>query len=285
MPTIKEVLNDAVAQLKTAGKENPRLDAEVLLSAVLGCDRVLLYREPERDLSLPEAERFCSLVRRRARGVPVAYLLRRKEFMGLDFYVDERVLVPRPETELLLEHGLGLVGHLKMPVVVDVGTGSGAIAVSFAHRHSGASVHATDISAAALEVAKNNARRHGVEARVSFYCGHLLEPLPGDLAGRVDLILANLPYIPSSVIAGLDPEVRAEPHVALDGGADGLHFYRLLEPQARRFLRNGGWLLMEIGSEQGAGARNIFDNARWRVMLYQDLAGHDRIAAAQKVLS
>jgi release factor glutamine methyltransferase len=187
---------------------------------------------------------FEQLVERRLRGEPLAYLTGEREFMGLSFNVSPAVLVPRPETELLVETALVLLREGgPSPLVVDVGTGSGAIAVSLAVHHPPVRVVAVDISGAALVVARANARRHGVADRVSFVQGNLL----ADIGGPADLIAANLPYIPSGELDGLPAEVRCEPRLALDGGPDGLDLYRRLVPQALRLLKPGGHLLAELG--------------------------------------
>lgn len=267
--------------LKEKGMDSSRLDAEVLLAHCLGMERVGLYVNSYRDLDPDAGQWYFSLVERRGRGEPVAYITGVKEFMGLDFTVTPDVLIPRPETELLVEAALAAVaaggrfsvshfsgsrGELfpfhtsftncrKEPSpcrIVDVGTGSGAIAVSLAGRLPGAIIYALDISPEALSVARVNAQRHGVADRIVFLCGDLLGPLPGEIRGAVDLIAANLPYVPSGEIPGLMPDVGLyEPHTALDGGHDGLDFYRRLIPMAESFLRPGGTLLMEIAPGQG----------------------------------
>ena len=221
--TLGEAVNRASRQLKEKGAASPRLDAEVLLAHVLGRDRVYLYRESGLQLDTAAADRYTKLLERRAAGEPVAYLTGHKEFMGLDFLVGPRVLIPRPETELMVEYALGVLkGWTGLPVAVDVGTGSGAVAVSLSRLVPGCAVYATDVSADALTMARENANRHGV--RVNFGHGDLLEPLRGILApGTAAVVAANLPYIPEGDIPGLPREVRDfEPHDALDGGPDGL---------------------------------------------------------------
>lgn len=266
--------------LRGAGVDSPVLDAEVLLCTVLGCERAGLWANPARLLTPLQAREFFDLVEQRRRRVPVAYLTGRKEFMGLEFSVKPAVLIPRPETELLVETALELLKEHPSPVVVDVGTGSGAIAVSIAFYHPGAHVIATDVSTEALSVAAENARRHGLEARITFLAGDLAEALPGDLAERVDLMAANLPYIPTGEMAGLPPEVRKEPAIALDGGTDGLDLYRRLVPAAAFYLARGGSLLIEIGPGQGQKALDLFAAPGWEATLRLDLAGRERIVSA-----
>ncbi len=277
---IREALTEARTLLRGAGVDSPVLDAEVLLCTVLGCERAGLWANPARLLTPLQAREFFDLVERRRRRVPVAYLTGRKEFMGLEFSVKPAVLIPRPETELLVETALELLKEHPSPVVVDVGTGSGAIAVSIAFYHPGAHVIATDVSTEALSVAAENARRHGLEARITFLAGDLAEALPGDLAERVDLMAANLPYIPTGEMAGLPPEVRKEPAIALDGGTDGLDLYRRLVPAAAFYLARGGSLLIEIGPGQGQKALDLFAAPGWEATLRLDLAGRERIVSA-----
>lgn len=280
MNTVREALAWARAELRAAGVETPGLDADVLLGAVLGCGRADLYREPERPLAPEERAEFRRQVAARCAGQPVAYLTGHREFMGLDFLVRPGVLVPRPETELLVEEARRLLADKLAPVIVDVGTGSGAVAVSLARLFPGAQVIATDISAEALSVAQENARRHG--APVKFLRGDLLDPVPAGLTGRVELVAANLPYIPTAELASLPPAVLSEPRTALDGGPDGLDHYRRLVPQAGRLLRPGGHLLFEIGPGQGNAALALVGAPTWESRLLYDLAGRERLIAARK---
>lgn len=282
MATIKTALRQARKKIKECLAASPDLDAEVLLAHVTGLDRTGLYRHWERPLSRREEACFKELVDRRCTGEPVAYLTGCKEFMGLDFLVNNAVLIPRPDTELLVETALQILPE--KPVVIEVGTGSGAIAVSLAYYRPKAVVHAIDCSAAALEMAGLNAARHGVADRIIFYEGDLLEPLahcrPGQI-GEADLIAANLPYIPEKDLPGLPREVRLfEPALALAGGPDGLALYRRLIPAAALYLKPGGSLLLEIGSAQGAAALALFDSGRWEAAVLKDLAGLDRLVTA-----
>ncbi len=281
--TVGKALAWARTVLRTGEGETPALDATVLLSTVLGCDRVDLYREPERILTDIERGRFEQMVSDRLEGRPVAYLTGQREFMGLDFLVTPEVLVPRPETELIVEEALRLIhGGPEDSVVVDVGTGSGAIAVSLARHAPSARVLATDLSEAALSIARQNAERYRV--KVEFLLGDLLEPILVALAGQIDVIAANLPYVPTAQIDTRPPAVRAEPRVALDGGGpDGLGLYRRLIPQAFRFLRPGGHLLFEIGPGQGGTALALVPRARWESRIMPDLAGWERVVIARRI--
>lgn len=280
-PSVKEALTRGRQILRRAGVPEAAVDAEVLLAHVLATDRLALYRDEQRTLSFREWTHFRDLLARRARREPVAYLTGRKEFMGLTFAVNRAVLIPRPETELLVERALTLLSGREAPVVVDVGTGCGAVAVSLAHYHPGAEVYATDISDAALSVARENAARHGLAHRVCFYCGDLLAPV-AFLAGRVDLVVANLPYVPSGELARLPPDVRDyEPRAALDGGPNGLAPHRRLVPQAARTLRAGGILLAEVGPGQGRVLADLLVAAGWRrTRVILDYGGRERVVEA-----
>ncbi|MBE3587374.1 MAG: peptide chain release factor N(5)-glutamine methyltransferase [Thermoanaerobacteraceae bacterium] len=262
------------------------LEAEVLLAHVTGLDRPGLYREAGRRLTPREEARLWELLHRRAAGEPVAYLTGRREFMGLDFLVTPDVLIPRPETELLVETALALLrGHCTQRLLLaDVGTGSGAIAVSLARYFPAATIYATDLSAAALAVAVENARRHGVSGRICFLQGDLLSPVQEILPpGSLSLVAANLPYIPSREMGRLMPDVALyEPRLALDGGDDGLALYRRLIPGAHRLLVPGGYLLMEIDPAQAPSFAPLLPEEDWSYRVERDLAGRERLVVARK---
>jgi len=297
---LRVALAEAATALENAGIEESRLDAEILLTHALGITRAQLHAHPQSQLSSAELARYRQLIERRARREPVAYIVGHKEFYGLDLLVDDRVLIPRPETELLVEKAIeisqqqSVVAGVCKPcgVVADIGTGSGAIAVSLAvhlpqalrplaKRRSGqALVYATDASSGALEVATRNCRRHCVEDRVHLLQGHLLEPLPEP----VDLIAANLPYVSTAELAQLPPEIsRYEPREALDGGPDGLDCIRRLLAQADGHLKPGGVIMLEIGATQGSAVlaltRRHFPAAR--VEIVRDYAGLDRVVMVE----
>jgi release factor glutamine methyltransferase len=218
----------------------PRLTAELLLAHALGCERVRLYLDFDKPLGEPELTRYRELVRRRAEGEPTAYLTGVREFHGRPFAVDARVLIPRPETELVLEAALAALPE--GGAALDLGTGSGALAVSLALARPGARVSAVDCSAQALAVARANAAALG--ARVELLEGDLFAPLPP--GARFDLIVSNPPYLPSGELAGLQREVRREPALALDGGPDGLAVLRRIVAGAPRWLAPGGTLVLEM---------------------------------------
>ena len=262
----------------------PRLEAEVLLAHVLGTTRTVLMAHPERPLASGQLGRYEALVSRRVSNYPLPYLTGRVEFHGLEFEVTPEVLIPRPETETLVDLALA-----RRPAsVVDVGTGSGCIAVSLAVQLPDALVYAIDISPAALAVARRNVERHGVAERVRLMVGDVLNPRPGP----VDLIVSNPPYVPTGECASLPASIRDhEPRLALDGGPGGLRIIRRLLAQAPAVLRSpdpaqgrvGGGLLIEIGAGQGKAvsrlARAFFPGATVRV--HRDLAGRDRVLEVQ----
>jgi release factor glutamine methyltransferase len=239
--------------LAQKGVESPRLDAQILLAHVLGCDRIHLYTRFDEPSDDGARTSFRELVRRRVEGCPVAYLVGRKEFYKLTFEVTPAVLIPRPATESLVLAAVERIKPLAAPRVLDVGTGSGCIAISVARQHSGAAVVAVDASADALAVAGRNAERHGVAGRIDFRHGDLFTPVAG---GKFDLILSNPPYVPSLVVEKLAADVRNhEPRSALDGGPDGLDVFDRLIAAAPAHLAPGGGLLVEIGADQEEEAR------------------------------
>jgi release factor glutamine methyltransferase len=270
----------AEGELKQAGIQSARLDAEILLGAVLGLTRAQVLARTHTTVRRYERNQFAALIQRRKRGEPVAYILGKKEFYGRDFRVDHRVLIPRPETEELVDLCLDALEGRESPRVVDVGVGSGAIAVTIAAEIPGAHVDAVDVSTGALAVAQENARRHGVADRIRFHQGALLEPLAEQ--EPYDLIVANLPYIGTSEMETLEPDVRDfEPHQALFAGESGLDLFPPLFEQARahQSLCPGGVILLEIGYAQGERlahlAREHFPAAS-EILIQRDLAGHQR---------
>jgi release factor glutamine methyltransferase len=249
-PTVPAVLARGAAALEQAGLAAARPEAEWLLASVLGVERYALYLDPARRLSAAEAARYRDLVARRAAREPLQYLLGWEDFHGLRLAVTPGVLVPRPETEGLVQWALELLAGRPHPVIADLGTGSGAIACALAHARPAAEVLAVEASAGALAVASRNVRALGLSARVRLLAGDLFAPL-GALRASLDLVVANPPYLPSAVIPSLPPEVsRHEPRAALDGGPDGLAVLRRIVAGAPAVLKPGGWLLMEIGEEQ-----------------------------------
>jgi release factor glutamine methyltransferase len=289
MMTIREAIEQAVQQLTRARQqshlpvENPRLDAQILLGHILSKERSYLYMFPDQELDAAQEACWQDVLARRVRGEPVAYLTGHKEFYGLDFVVDRRVLIPRPETELLVEAALTFcrqrLASGRSPVVADIGTGSGAIPVSIAVNEPDLPyLYAVDVSPDALAVARLNSQRHHVAGRVRFLQGDLLTPLPEP----VDLLLANLPYVGTDEQTTMLPDVLDyEPHLALFSGPDGLELLSRLLTEAGQSgkLREGAVLLLEIGYRQKAPltqlAREIWPQAS--VTCFKDYAGWDRV--------
>ncbi len=254
--TIKELLKWTTDFLAKKGIENPRTDAQILLGHVLGYTRTYLTVNFDEQPSEANRNRFKELIQRRVAGWPVAYLVGSRDFYSLTFEVNPAVLIPRPETETLVLEALTFLKPRTAPAVLDLGTGSGCIAVSIAHEKKDAQVTAVDISPDALAVAKRNAEKNGVTDRVAFLQGDLFSPLPAGAA--FDLVVSNPPYIAHHEFAGLAPDVREhEPRAALDGGADGLAFYRRIAAAVAPFLKPGGKLLLEIGSTQDEAVRSL----------------------------
>ena len=279
--TVADGLRAAEARLAHGPHpERARRDAELLLLHLLERGRAWLIAHRDEELSAADAVRYHALVDRRAAGEPMQYITGEQEFYGLTFAVDARVLIPRPETELLVERALELAAGFPAPRVVDVGTGSGAIAVAFAAHCAGSVVTAIDISEAALAVAHANAARNHVEARIRFAKGDLLA---GVSASSVDLVLSNPPYIPHADHDSLAVEVREhEPHLAMFADGDGLALYRRLIPQARVALVSGGWLLMEIGYGQAEAIRAELATAGFaEIEFVRDLQGIERVSVAK----
>jgi release factor glutamine methyltransferase len=281
-PPICETLASARARLGAAGIDAADLESRVLFERVSGLDRAALLARGREAVDPSAQGRYERLLAQRVSRVPLAYLTGEREFWSLRLAVDARVLVPRPETEVLVEAALARLPGTAC--VADIGTGSGAIAIALASELPEATFWAVDRSAAALAVARANARSHGVAGRIHFLEGDLAAPLES-LAGALDAVVANLPYVPSGDIGGLAPEVRDhEPRLALDGGPDGLTLISRLVAQAPRVLRVGGWLLLEVGAGQAAAvsgmlhAAHAFEPAETLC----DLAGIERVVAARR---
>ncbi len=277
--SVFEVLKAASEQFSAANIDNPRLDAEILLAHVLKWRRLRLYVDSDKILPLESVLRFNQLVNRRLEGFPVAYLTGSKDFMGLTFAVNENVLIPRPDTEILAE-GVGkyLRGLGREVIFADLGAGSGAICISILKFVQSARAAAVDISNEALEVAKFNAIKFHVEDRAEFFCGDLFAPLEGK---TFNAIVSNPPYIPTCELDALQAEVRREPRLALDGGADGLNFYRRIISDAPRFLTAGGLLAVEVGINQAQAVKTLAEAAGFvDIQIFKDLAGIERVVAA-----
>jgi len=283
---LRGALGGAAQLLARAGIGTARLDAEVLLSHSLAMPRERLLIELDTRLGSAQAKRFAALLARRLDREPIAYIVGRQEFWSLDLAVSPEVLIPRPETERMVEAGLTLAAQAApgTPLrILDLGTGSGAVAIALAKELASAQLYASDSSRPALAIARRNAALNGVIERISFCHGDLFEALD-DRAAPFDLIVANPPYIQTAEIDGLAPEVsRWEPRIALDGGADGLDFYRRIAAQSRRFLATGGALVVEIGAGSAAEVLAIFGQAGFcrDIGVLHDYAGRERVVTVR----
>ncbi len=278
---LKTIIKNAASQLQESGSLSPHLDAEVIMAFLLEKDRSYLFMYPEKEISPSIYEKYLSLIESRKKGKPVSYIVENQEFMNLDFFVNEKVLIPRPDTEILVETIVNALKEKSTKTrILDLGCGSGAISVSLAYYLPLASVWGVDISEEALKVSQKNALRHGVHKRTSFLLGDLYEPL----REKYSIIISNPPYIPSKDIDALQIEVsKHEPRMALDGGSDGLSFYRRIILETPKYILDLGTLYLEIGHDQ---AQSIVDLMSERddyfdIEVIQDLAGRDRVIRAK----
>jgi len=270
MPTITQAITEGAQRLQAAGVDRERLTAGVLLGHVLDLDRTQLLTRSEQQVEQTRHNHYLALIERRAHGEPLQYLTGHQEFYGLDFIVTPDVLIPRPETEFLIERVLKAVAELKQdsPLIVDVGTGSGCIAVTLAKQLPGARLIATDVSSAALAVARTNAERHSMLARIQFLEGDLLAPLAKrGVDGCVDLVVSNPPYVTEDCREVLQREVRDwEPGAALFGGADGMAFYRRLLADTPQILKLDGYVVLEIGFSQIDSISEMVKDSAFRLL-------------------
>jgi release factor glutamine methyltransferase len=285
--SVAEATREAAQILNRSGVPEARREAASLLAHTIERDQTYLLTHPEHLLTSPDASRFRTLVERRAAGEPLQYITGRQEFFGLEFEVTPDVLIPRPETELLVETALELLDETAAvgpPSVCDVGTGSGCIAVAILHEHALARATGLDISHAALEVAARNATRHDVRSRLDLVASDCFAGLNTERA-RFRMIVSNPPYVAEAALSGLQREVRSfEPRVALTPGADGLRIIRRLIAGAPPLLLPGGHLLLEIGFDQHAAVRELIDTRVWRLLdIHKDLQGIPRTVALRKI--
>ncbi len=285
--TILKLLRWTTSYFKSRQIENPRASAEILLSHMLGMERIDLYVRYDQPLMAHELADYKRMIQRRSRREPVAYIVGEKEFWSMRLRVDSEVLIPRPETECLVETALSLLPPASSgasPRILDAGTGSGAVALALHRERSGSTIFASDKSRKALRVALENAIRHGAGGKIFFFCGDWFEAIR-PAASHLDMIISNPPYIRTEDLAGLAPEIRAyEPTGALDGGADGLSAIRHLMLRSHKYLTAEGLLLMEIGYDQRhdieAAGRECGEYSEIR--FEQDYSGLDRVAVLRK---
>lgn len=270
-------------RFRAADLDTPELDARLLAETAFGLDALGLLAH-EHDMAPEEAvARLDALAERRLAGEPVARILGHKEFYGLDFVLNDATLVPRPETEMLVDLALVALEGLEAPLLLDLGTGSGCVAIAILVHAPKARAVATDLSDEALSAARENAHRHGVFDRIAFRAGSWCTPLRID--EQFDVIVSNPPYVESEIIEELQPDVRDfDPRLALDGGADGLFAYRAIAKEALNRLKPTGTLLLEVGSEQGLEVGALFSNAGFTgIDIRKDLAGLDRVVIGHHV--
>jgi len=277
--TLKQALIQAKEILVANNIEDASLESELLLRHTLNISRVQLYQDPDRELSPKQEATFWNLIKHRLNHQPTAYITGHREFYGLDFYVNPHVLIPRPESELLVEMALSVTQNHRVATIAEIGTGCGAIAISLALNLPQTKIYATDISASALKVALINCRKHGVVNRVYLLQGNMLDPLPEP----IDLIVANLPYVKKTELLRTR-QAKSEPLLALNGGPDGLQKIRQLCRQVKSKLRPTGYLLLEIGQGQGRAVttllHSLFPYAKIEVV--PDLGGIERVVSLHR---
>ena len=284
--TFHDILNESTKTLEAAEIPSARLDTEVLLSFCMNCDRLEFYKNPDMTINETQLVAFRNLIARRLQWEPVAYITGRKEFWSFTLEVNSSVLIPRPDTEVIVEEALNICRKIDSPEmkILDIGTGSGAIAIALALEITGAKVVATDISPAAVNLAQKNAAALGLKDKIDFRLGNLFEPVDGFF----DIIVCNPPYISAQDYEKLPTGVKNyEPQDALLAGKSGLEFYEKLIYQAAGFLQKNGWLLLEIGAKQEAGVRGIMEAAGIydSIEMRKDYAGLPRVIKARRKVS
>jgi len=284
--TTMGLLQTTATFLQERGHDEPRLAAERLLAHVLQCKRVDLYLETERPLREAELSPYRDLVRSYAKGTPLQYIIGEIEFMGLPFHIDSRALIPRPETEILVDAVSKHITTMNTvpPTILELGIGSGAIAISLAATHENAEVWATEVSVDTAQLAQRNVQRHELQDRVHLIVGSRFEALAPELEAAFSVVVSNPPYVRADEMSGLPARVRDhEPFQALQGGEDGLDFHRYLTGSGLRFLASGGLLATEIGASQGDAVQQLFAEAGMQeIQLIPDYAGLDRVVMGRK---
>ena len=283
---VHDILNEATHAFEAVEIPSARLDAEVLLSFYLGCDRLEFYKNPDMPISETKLSAFRNLIARRLQWEPVAYITGRKEFWSFTLEVNNSVLIPRPDTEIIVEEALDICRKIDSSEIkiLDIGTGSGAIAIALAKEMPYAKVVATDISPAAVNLAQKNAAALGLKEKIDFRQGNLFEPVDGIF----DIIVCNPPYISAQDYEKLPAGVKNyEPQDALLAGKSGLEFYEKLIYQAAGFVQKNGWLLLEIGAKQEAGVRGIMETSSCydSIEMSRDYAGLPRVIKARRKIS
>ena len=273
--TIKQALNDAINLLKQSNIENPIQISKIVLANEIGKSKEYILINENDNLEEKTYNEFIKKIEKMCNGVPLQYVTNVQEFMGMKFFVDENVLIPRADTEILVEEVLNIIGNKENLDILDMCTGSGAIAISIAKNTNNSKVFAVDISEKALDVAKKNAIKNDVDKKINFIKSNMFENI--DKNKRFDIIVSNPPYIETKTISTLDIKVQNEPKIALDGGIDGLDFYRNLLINSKKYLKENGVIAMEIGYNQKESVTNIFKTEYKDVYCKKDLAGNDRV--------
>ena len=276
--TIHDVLKLNITKLKEHNIEEPILKAKILLAFVLCKTKEYLLINQNEEINKDIIKIYETNIEKIINGFPIQYITNKKEFMGLDFFVNESVLIPRNDTEILVEESLNIIKKHNMHEILDLCTGSGAIAVSIAKNIENAKIIATDISEEALKIAEKNAMKNEVSKRILFKKSDMFN----DIDCLFDLVISNPPYIEEKTIKKLSNEVQKEPQIALNGGKDGLKFYRIIANNAKKVLRKNGYLLLEIGYNQKNDVIKILDNSKYKnIYSKKDLEGNDRIIVCQ----
>lgn len=285
--------NKSVEQLLTYGKkilreknsESWSIDAQVLLMYVTGFSKIKLFSHNKDIVSDDDCQKYIEIINKRSEGIPVQYITGVQEFMSLDFKVNDYTLIPRGDTEVLVETILGLVDEQHIESIMDIGTGSGCIPISLLYYKKSMKAIGIDISQGALDVAQKNSDKHNVSDRLNFIQSDLFSNISNELIGQLDAIVSNPPYIREDVIASLMVDVREyEPMTALVGGEDGLDFYKKITSEGYKYIRQGGWLFYEIGYDQAADVTDIMKNNGFiNIKVIKDLAGLDRVVFGNKI--
>ena len=278
--TIKQALNQAVIMLKNENIDGPKNKARMLLQYTLKKPKEYLIIYDTKEISQKEREQYIRNIKRLILGEPLQYIIGMQEFMKLNFLVTKDVLIPRQDTEILVENVINIANNIKNPTILDLCTGSGAIAVAIAKYVKNTQIYATDISQEALQIAKKNAEFNGVKNNIDFIQSNLFTKIKDK---KFDIIVSNPPYIESNVIKTLPKDVQKEPRIALDGGKDGLDFYRKISENAYKFLERQGFLCLEIGCNQKQSVQKILENQKRYINIHckKDLCDNDRIIIAQ----
>lgn len=274
--TIREAMNKATIKLKMQKIDSPKLKSRLLMQFMLGKTRQYIMVYDEKKLTHQQEEKYFKNVEKLIKGIPLQHITHQQEFMKMNFYVNKDVLIPRPDTEVLVEEVIKIAQKINAKKILDLCTGSGAIAIALAKYIKDSQITAVDISDKALEVAERNAKRNEVENQIVFLASDLFKELPKE---KYDIIVSNPPYIKREVIKSLDEEVQKEPFMALDGGWDGLDFYRKIIYQADEFLKYKGYLCLEIGYDQKLDVMELIEQEEKYIETYgkKDLYGNDRV--------